>query len=293
MEVSNSGIFQIDDPLVKTTYHGNPNYEVVLSEGPSVQKDLCVIYFSSNDIYYPNTAQAFRSSIINKNKYEWRKNLIPVAHKHIFVRDIQKQWYIGGINAADNSPEKIAGLLQSLTQGYRIFTIGSSAGGFAAMLFGSMLKAERVYAFNAQLDLSIVIKHSDKKTDPLLFKYQAPDPMSQYFSIEDYVTPATQYFYFQSCKSEIDVIQFLPFKNKELINCIKFKTSHHGIPFFKNNLSYILNLPVDKLKKMAQKEHHPLQFAIKVDGIFKTTYMISKIVFARVLKKIKEKRESK
>lgn len=292
MEITNSGIFQIDDPLVKDVYQNNPNYDVALLEGPDIQKDLCVIYFSSNDIYYPNTAQAFRSSIVNKNKYEWRKNLIPVAHKHIFVRDIQKQWYIDGINAEDNSPDKIAGLLQSLTQGFKIYTIGSSAGGFAAMLFGSLLKAKRVYAFNAQLDLNIVIRDSDKITDPLLFKYRAPDPKSKYFRIEDFVTPATEYFYFQSCKSKTDVIQFEPFKNKELVNCIRFKTSHHGIPFFKNNLSYILNLPVGTLKEMAKKEHHPLQFAIKVDGIFKTTYMVSKIVYGRVLKKLKEKKEA-
>jgi hypothetical protein len=292
MEIADSGIFQIDDPLVKTAYHNNLNYEVVLSEGTDIQKDLCVIYFSSNEIYYPNTAQSFRKSIVNKDKYEWRNNRILFAYKHIFVRDIQKQWYVEGVNSSDNSPEKIADLLKSLITEFRVYAIGSSAGGFAAMLFGSMLKAERVYAFNAQLNLNIIINDSDKQTNPILFKYREPDPRSGYFRVDDFVTPATEYFYFQSCKSKIDVIQFESFKNKELVNCIRFKTANHGFPFFRNNLGYILHLPVNTLKEMTRKEHHPLQFAIKVDGFFKTIYMVSKIVFRRILKKIKEKKEA-
>ena len=72
-----------------------------------VQKKICAIYFSSNDIYYPNDENTFRKKIVEKNFYEWYNTRIENAHKHIFIRDIHKQWYLSGINAEVNTPEKL------------------------------------------------------------------------------------------------------------------------------------------------------------------------------------------
>ena len=119
----------------------NPNAE---------RKDICVVYFSSHNIYYPNTEEVFRKKIIEKDAYEWYSTRIEAGHKHIFIRDIQKQWYIQGINKRINSPEKLLDFLKKECEGYRIITVGSSAGGYAAVLYGSQLGAEKVFSFNGQ-----------------------------------------------------------------------------------------------------------------------------------------------
>ena len=98
-------IFQIDSELVKTAYKEQRNYLIQYdNRNPS---EYCAVYFSSHNIYYPNTEESFRKSIQEKNYFEWKTRCVPYAQKHIFIRDIQKQWYLCGINEKISSPEKV------------------------------------------------------------------------------------------------------------------------------------------------------------------------------------------
>ena len=57
-------IFQIDSPTVKEAFKLD-NYTIEYAEeNDLIESDLCVIYFSSNEIYYPNTIKSFEYSII-------------------------------------------------------------------------------------------------------------------------------------------------------------------------------------------------------------------------------------
>lgn len=289
METVNNTIFQIDNPKVKATYANTDNFKVKLYEDDGVQKDLCVLYFSSNELYYPNTAKAFESSILVKDKFEWQRNYLKIAHKHIFIRDIQKQWYIEGISAMNNSPMKLYELLQELTKGFRVYTIGSSAGGFAAMLYGSLLEAERVYAFNAQLNLNLIIQNSNTITDPLLFKYKDSE-RGKFFTIDNYIAPKTDYFYFQSSKSSFDINQYASFQKKEDILRVPFKTSNHGFPFLRHNLGHVLELNKKQLIALSKKEYHPFLFSVSIDGWLKTINTVAITVVNRFKKKLTEKK---
>lgn len=284
METVNNFIFQVDDPQVKDVYTNDKNYKVKFHEGDNVQMDLCVIYFSSNELYYPNTTKAFENSILIRDKFEWQRNFLKKAHKHIFVRDIQKQWYIEGINATHNSPNKLLKLLIELTEGFKIFALGSSAGGYAAMLYGGMLKAKRVYAFNAQLNLDVIIQSSNAITNPLLFKYKNSE-RANFFRIDNFINSETDYFYFQSSKSLIDINQYNNFHKKEAILRIVFKTSNHGFPFLRHNLSHVLSLDKEKLITLSKKEYHPIMFSVSIDGWFKTINIVIKAVLNRFKKK--------
>lgn len=293
MEIESNSIFQVDDELVKNSYNRLKNYEIFFKDDNQVQKDLCVIYFSSNEIYYPNTTTSFTKSIIEKDKYEWRNNLLTYAHKHIFLRDIQKQWYIEGINHNVNTPEKVFHLLRSLTRNYRVYAIGSSAGGYAAMLFGSMLNAERVYSFNAQFDLNIILRGSTSKTDPLLFKYSKKPAFSAYFKLDKFVRPNVKYFYFQSCYSQMDIEQYNAFSKKEIVTRIPFKTTNHGFPFLRHNLEYVMSLPTKSLQDLSNNANHPIGFSIRIDGLFKTFYLVAEAIFGRIRKKARERHQLK
>lgn len=289
MEAIDNTIFQVDNSMVKACYSNHDNYKVKLHENTGVQNNLCVLYFSSNELYYPNTAKAFENSILAKDKFEWQRNFLRIAHKHIFIRDIQKQWYTEGISIKNNTPTKLFELLKELTHGYRVFSIGSSAGGFAAMLYGGLLKAERVYAFNAQLNLNLIVQNSNPNTDPLLFKYRDSE-RAKFFIIDNFISPQTDYFYFQSSKSTFDINQYASLDKKEAIIRIPFRTGNHGFPFLRHNLEYVLQLNKEQLVALSEKENHPFLFSVSIDGWLKTLLTVGVTVVNRIKKKMAEKK---
>lgn len=88
--------FQVDSDIVNSS-RAEANYVVEINDSAAAG-NLCVIYFTSNALYYPNTEASFTKSVIEKDYYEWRSNVPITAFKQIFVRDIYKQWYLQGIN---------------------------------------------------------------------------------------------------------------------------------------------------------------------------------------------------
>ena len=291
METVDRLIFQTDHPEVVNVYNNHDNYKVKMYNGEGVQKDLCMLYFSSNELYYPNTFKAFENSILSRDKFEWQRNFMRTGHKHIFIRDIQKQWYIEGINVKYNDPKGLLKLLEDLTNGFKVYTIGSSAGGFAALYYGSLLKAERVYAFNAQLNLNLVIKNSNSYTDPLLFKYRDTQ-RKEYLVIDNVLNETTDYFYFQSSKSNFDIEQYNALTKKNRLIRIPFKTSNHGFPFLRHNLSDVLKMDKSELMILSNKHYHPFLFSVSIDGWLKSLKITGQAVFNRIKKKLREKKAS-
>ena len=163
-------VFQTDSNLVQESLN-NPNYLIEYSEADSIFEDkYCAVYFSSNNIYYPNTKYEFQKQILNKNRFEWYGARIQKASKHIFIRDNKKQWYLEGINNNFNSIEKLEAFLIKETKGYKTIMLGSSAGGYAAVLFGSLLKSEYILSFNGQFKLNDLLKSSNESIDPIIFR---------------------------------------------------------------------------------------------------------------------------
>ena len=111
-------VFQTDSAIVQKVFAENSNYRIEYSGKNPVGEKYCALYFSSNDIYYPNLPQVFTHQIVQKDKYEWFKTRITYASKHIYLRDIKKQWYLGGINAQLNTIEKLLDFLKIETEGY-------------------------------------------------------------------------------------------------------------------------------------------------------------------------------
>ena len=71
-------------PLVERAYNLN-NYKIEYNE--STNNNECVIYFSSNNIWYPNTEEAFRKNIIEDDRYEWHRNSYRIGKKNIYLRE--------------------------------------------------------------------------------------------------------------------------------------------------------------------------------------------------------------
>jgi len=280
-------IFQIESPAVLKAFTAD-NYSVeYTNDSDLIETDLCVLYFSSNEIYYPNTIQAFDYSIIQRDKYEWKRNKFPKAQKHIFIRDIRKQWYLGGINANLDNPVKLLDFLKNETAGYRVITIGSSAGGYGALLFGSLLKCERIYAFNAQLNLNLTMKNSNAVTDPILFEKANDDTWKDYFDLSNFISPTTDNYYFQSCRSQMDIEQYqgINVDAQKNLKIIRLKTSNHGFPFLRINLPNVLAFTPNELGKYVNKTFHPVSFSVRLIGIVPTVTFVLKALKDRYQKK--------
>lgn len=277
-------VFQTDTPLPQRVYCENKNYLIEIDESCSNQ-DYCAIYFCSNDIYYPNTEEIFRKRIIEKNSYEWYGTRIKKAYKHIFVRDIFKQWYLTGINISINSPERLLEFLQKETQGKKVITVGSSAGAYAAILYGTQLNAVRIMAFNAQFELETSLMRMKESLYPLVYRLQNTDRRKYYDlkKIIDLDNP--NIYYFTSIHSEWDVMEMKHVSDCRKLHILRFKTSHHGIPFLKVALERVLNLSDKELNVFEEKFNNPVVFTIRMVGVIQTIKG-----FAKQLKNKKKRR---
>lgn len=103
------------------------NYKI---EHTGEGRECVAVYFTSNALFFPHDAEHFRHSVLEKDYYEWTRQKIRRATKHIFLRDIFKQWYARGINRHINSIDKLTEWLKQETNNYNsLIFIGSSGGG--------------------------------------------------------------------------------------------------------------------------------------------------------------------
>jgi hypothetical protein len=272
-------VFQIDAAIVREAFEKD-NFLIEYDE-QCVDKGTCAIYFSSNDIYFPNTEDVFKSRIIEKNFYEMFSTRVKAAYKHIFLRDIYKQWYILGINSRIHSPELLHKFLMEETEGFSVITVGSSAGGYAAVLYGSWLSAKRVFSFNGQFELRTLLQTSNPQTDPLLFRNAASE-VARYFDLRNFINRKIDIYYFSSLGSAWDNQQYHHVKDITSLKPILFKTAHHGVPFVKSALPVVINMEGDALNKWIGKMFNPIFFSINVGGLSNTIITLYKQLAVRL-----------
>ena len=91
--------------------------------------------------------------------FEFQKSLINNFDcSFIFVKDIKRAWYQFGVDGVGSNPEEVAVELKKLIKEIKpskIVTMGTSAGGYAAILFGALIGVDLVIAFGAQTFLPL------------------------------------------------------------------------------------------------------------------------------------------
>ncbi len=88
--------------------------------------------------------------------------------KQMFIRDLQGAWYHRGVVAAGDTIEEVAEYVREVVRtsgARRVVTVGNSAGGYAALLFGSLIEATQVLAFGPQTFISARLRliHRDRR----------------------------------------------------------------------------------------------------------------------------------
>lgn len=80
----------------------------------------------------------------------------PLRVHALFIRDPSMSWYLKGVDGLGDSVTEVADFIAREREqlgAKRLFTLGSSMGGYAALLFGHLLKADVALAFGPQVYL--------------------------------------------------------------------------------------------------------------------------------------------
>jgi len=88
--------------------------------------------------------------------FQFRKSLSQVDVKKMFIRDVHDAWYHKGLKNIVGSVEGVASYLKKQveqTNPKKLITLGASSGGYAALLFGFLLNADKTIAFSPQTKL--------------------------------------------------------------------------------------------------------------------------------------------
>ena len=272
----------MNSKIVLDSWLSLPNYLIDIS---SQKKDLCVIYFSSNGIYFPNNEVTFRDMILSHNNFEWYKNRISIADKHIFVRDVFKQWYFKGINKDISDQDALLAFLQKETLGYhRVVTVGSSAGGYAAILFGCQLNAFKIYAFSPQISLTSLIEKANINKNPVLYVLRGSKLLknADLRTVIDMDSPNVIYFF--PIHSQIDIQQHAQINNYTHLRTVKLNSDKHGVPIFVECLNILLGYSEHQWIDFCEKVHSPYGLALKVLG----PIAFFGVVYRKLKKKIKK-----
>ena len=227
--------------LINEQFHKD-NY-IIRTENSKQADKYAVVYCSSNGVYKNNTVEDFTKSILKIDNYEWYMTRIPYAEKHIFIRDITKRFYKFGINDKDlNSTEKIAEMLKRETEGYKVITIGSSAGASVAIILGKMLNADFTIAFSP-----ILKNYNSVLSEEILEENKTT---KAFFNDVDYADSDIPIFYIYPNGSEWDIFNSELLKDFQNVRFLPIKSDIHGVPLNKRILKKLLSCDKETLKKL-------------------------------------------
>jgi pimeloyl-ACP methyl ester carboxylesterase len=107
--------------------------------------------------------------------------------KRLYVRDPRQSWYHRGMPKHGSSLTSIADSLREFLATHevdRLVTVGNSAGGYAALVFGTLLGADTVLCFGPQtvLDFAILSKWKDHRWDDVLMPVVASGALESRWS---------------------------------------------------------------------------------------------------------------
>ena len=85
----------------------------------------------------------------------------------IYLRDLHQTWYHSGLSGISKNIDETAAFLKRKideTEAEKVVVVGNSMGGYAAILFGTLIKADNVHAFSAQTSIKDVnlIRHKEQ-----------------------------------------------------------------------------------------------------------------------------------
>jgi hypothetical protein len=112
--------------------------------------------------------------------------------RKLFLRDLRQVWYQGGLPEVGENIYSIAEFIKTQIDQQdcdKTIMIGNSAGGYAALLFGSILHADKVVAFSPQTFLNLRAKISNfdfRWSKQILNMYRTQEMVKSTLDLRDF-----------------------------------------------------------------------------------------------------------
>lgn len=250
-------------PLLSASYR-NANYRVIQG---LADNNKCVIFFSGNALYYPNTEDCFRKTVLYKDRYEWAavsSVILEYVSRVILVRDIKKSWYVDGISDIYDTVNKTVDLLRELCKGYSVYTYGNSAGGYMAVYAGIKLNAKAVFNWGGQIDIrgkEIYTQENDIIKEAL----RDPERSSQLdlkAVLKDNEVPV---YSFYAADNALDQDELKELQDAKNMRIIRFDSDKHGQGFERDVYVNLIQLSIESLDDLF-KEYEAKKAPVKETG---------------------------
>jgi pimeloyl-ACP methyl ester carboxylesterase len=150
------------------------------------------------------------------SSFEFFQATATMEFSRILCRDPRRLWYHAGIDSQHDSLASTAGLLTEYIEALEpetILTMGSSMGGYAALVFGCLLKVNHVHAFGPQTCLEPdYVLHERAPRAPELVKtgiykrfWRSPHADPDFYDIADVIRarPGETRYCIHYCKDHV------------------------------------------------------------------------------------------
>jgi hypothetical protein len=172
-------------------------------------------------------------TVLGLPPFEFLRSLSLVQAKRAFIRDINRLWYHRGVAGVGEDIDSVAEHLRGLVAEsgvQEVATIGSSAGGYGALLFGSLLSCE-VHAFSPQtfIDLDLRSRHGDDRWPESIEELDGHmDP--RYADLRPVIAASTStcHVYYPAGKA-VDVAHAQHIGDLPQVTLHPFESIHHNI----------------------------------------------------------------
>lgn len=133
-------------------------------------------------------------------------------------------------------------------------TVGASAGGYAAVLFGSLLQAEYALCFAGQFSIEYVLPRTGEHYYKYLFDFYRNANSCPYFNLTAILKNSQlPVYYFLPVGSEPDQEQFRTVSHLENIHTFYIQDSTHGVALYAPAVKKLIQASPEEIRKIFEK----------------------------------------
>lgn len=181
----------------------------------------------------------------------------PVINK-MFVRDFHQAWYQKGLPEVGESIDEVVTFISSEIEKRgisRVITVGTSAGGYAALLFGCLLNADEVLAFGPQTFIDSQNREfyqDDRWMPKIKTLYQDLGEEMKYFdlslTLQDFSNNQTKFKIYFDCTHSLDNAHASHIKNCNNVQLIPYEEGGHSIVKMMRDRGILKSILLDSLR---------------------------------------------
>ncbi len=171
--------------------------------------------------------------------FEFRNILKTIKCDKVFVRDQSQTWYHNGLDSQISNLTMVKDFLKNIIsyKNYkRVIFLGNSMGGYAAILFGSLLGVTSVVAFSPQSFVGRITRyyHKDKRWQGQISKmYKKNRGQKRYYDLKFVLNmtkknPVPVHIYY-STNHRLDKIHSERLDSFENVVLHPYETDHHNL----------------------------------------------------------------